>query len=815
MRTNSPPLIVAISLSISLIAFADESIVLKPDTTPPMSGHLKMGGKDPQGHELNVNSQSLTLDGQPIYPVMGEFHYSRVPRQDWERELLKMKAGGLTVISAYIFWNHHEEVEDQWDWTGNKNLHDFVALCAKHDLKVWLRLGPWDHGEARNGGFPDWLFTKVQRVHSAADPQYMDYVKQLYTQIYQQVQGMLYKDGGPIIGVQVDNEVRGDPGYLLALKNMAQQIGFDVPYYSMTGWGPARVPQDELLPMFGGYSDGFWIVSHKVDPAARLQFFFTHNPNDERRTMTTPLATLPPSMAYLSRYPFLCCECAGGMAIAYARRPLMSWKDVAAEAVCKVGEGSNLMGYYMYHGGQDPVGKLTSLQETELSQYTNSNDMPPFTYDFQAPLGQFGQVRESYHALNLIHQFLADYGPELCTMPSVLPSEMPTDMTDTQTLRWAARSDGHKGFIFINNYQRLDSLSAKTAQFTLHTADADLQIPTTPTQIPADSFMIWPFNLDLNGTTLRYSTAQLICRVDDGGKPVYVFFAPDGVNPEFAFDAKTFNSIDAGAATRKDDNDLAIFDGFVPGPGCIAEIKTADGKSARILLLSQDEAMHLYRADMWGQSRLFRSDASLIFGLTGNDTVTAYSDNPTDMGISVYPAPASVLGAGSPDGIFTHYALSVPAKDLKLDVKQISAGSSAPAIKMSAMRKPLPLPPDDAAYDSAATWQISIPQNAFDGVSEVMLKVDYVGDAARAYVGNKFVDDDFYFGKPWEIGLERFAPDVLTKGLTIKIIPMRKDSPAILDPGITPQFDANGQALEMRDVEAEVEYQATIPAAKP
>jgi len=97
----------------------------------------------------------------------------------------------------------------------------------------------------------------------------------------------------------------------------------------------------------------------------------------------------------------------------------------------------------------------------------------------------------------------------------------------------------------------------------------------------------------------------------------------------------------------------------------------------------------------------------------------------------------------------------------------------------------------------------------------VMLKVDYVGDAARAYVGDKFVDDDFYFGKPWEIGLERFAPDVLTKGLTIKIIPMRKDSPAILDPGITPQFDANGQALEMRDVEAEVEYQATIPAAKP
>lgn len=27
-------------------------------------------------------------------------------------------------------------------------------------MKVWLRIGPWAHGECRNGGFPDWLVKK-------------------------------------------------------------------------------------------------------------------------------------------------------------------------------------------------------------------------------------------------------------------------------------------------------------------------------------------------------------------------------------------------------------------------------------------------------------------------------------------------------------------------------------------------------------------------------------------------------------------------------------------------------------------------------
>ena len=111
----------------------------------------------PSGHTFSLNSLYYTKDGQPWYPVMGEIHYARIPQTDWEESILKMKASGVTVIATYVFWNMHEEVENVYTWDGNSNLRHFLKLCRKHGMYTWLRIGPWCHGEIRNGGFPDWL----------------------------------------------------------------------------------------------------------------------------------------------------------------------------------------------------------------------------------------------------------------------------------------------------------------------------------------------------------------------------------------------------------------------------------------------------------------------------------------------------------------------------------------------------------------------------------------------------------------------------------------------------------------------------------
>jgi len=80
----------------------------------------------PTGHAIGVNERYLTLDGKPWLPVMGEFHFSRYPETDWEEEILKMKAGGVQIIASYIFWNHVEEVEGNFNWTEQRNLRHFT-----------------------------------------------------------------------------------------------------------------------------------------------------------------------------------------------------------------------------------------------------------------------------------------------------------------------------------------------------------------------------------------------------------------------------------------------------------------------------------------------------------------------------------------------------------------------------------------------------------------------------------------------------------------------------------------------------------------
>ena len=72
--------------------------------------------------KLSYTPQFLTLDNTPWFSLMGEIHYSRVSNGRWEEELYKMKAGGIELVSAYTIWIHHEEVEGEWDFSGDRDL---------------------------------------------------------------------------------------------------------------------------------------------------------------------------------------------------------------------------------------------------------------------------------------------------------------------------------------------------------------------------------------------------------------------------------------------------------------------------------------------------------------------------------------------------------------------------------------------------------------------------------------------------------------------------------------------------------------------
>ena len=209
--------------------------------------------------KVTWDRQSLMIDGRRVCPVMGEVHYSRIPADEWQREVHQMKEGGVTMLATYVFWNHVEEQEGIFRWDGQRSLRRFLEVCREEQMPVVLRLGPFCHGEARNGGIPDWVFAKGCKLRST-DSRFLGYVETLYRQIFTQTQGLQWKDGGPVVAAQFDNEYRGSGDYLMALKQIALKTGFDLPFYTRTGWPKLSKPTPfgEMLPLYGDYADGFW-----------------------------------------------------------------------------------------------------------------------------------------------------------------------------------------------------------------------------------------------------------------------------------------------------------------------------------------------------------------------------------------------------------------------------------------------------------------------------------------------------------------------------------------------------------------------------
>jgi hypothetical protein len=780
-----------------------------------LSGHLRMGGSTPAGVEINANSRYFTRGGAPWYPIMGEFHFSRYPRNQWRDEILKMKAGGITVIATYVFWNYHEEKAGQFVWSGNRSLRAFIELTASLELDSYPRIGPWAHGEARNGGFPDWLLRECGQQVRRDDPRYLFYARRYYTQVAAQLSGLLWKDGGPIVGIQIENELADQPGHIATLKGIAREVGLDVPIYTMTGWGPAQVPQDEVVPVFGGYPDAFWDRHHDDwSRPCRKHYFFSPIRDDNAIGADLRRSAAAPDLSYLERYPYGTCELGGGMPPSYHRRPAIDPHDIDAIAFCKLGAGANGLGYYMYHGGTHGRGSRGTLEENQETGYPN--DLAACSYDFVAPLGEFGQVRPHFHRLRRLHTFLNEFGEQVAPLAPRFPAITPVDLDDRHTPRWVVRTDGKTGFIFANTYQRIEALPAQPrCQFELRLDAETLLVPAAPVDVPTGAQLLWPFNFDLSGIRLRYATANLLCRFDGGPRPLFVFSAVDGVPAEFAFDIND-RVLTAGAAHQLECREgLSILRQVSPGAGCLLELSTEGGR-ADLLILTEEESLRLWKVD-WNGPRLVLSPAALWV----DEGLHLSSRTPEAIWAAVYPQPASapcLHGAvldGAEYGIFTRYQPAINARAVTLNTRKLRSAGRAHPVKIGPAG--VAQAPTEAVYQTGEAWGVRLPPGALDGLRELYLSVEYTGDAARAYLNGEMIAgmeqeliaDDFYSGRPWEIGLRRFAPRALSEGLELRFLPLNQDAPVYIAPEHRPKFEGD-QYIQVRAIQAIPEYEVVI-----
>ena len=309
------------------------------------------------------------------------------------------------------------------------------------------------------------------------------------------------------------------------LTALAKEVGFDLPYMTATGWGGAVTAG--LLPVMGGYPDAPWDQrSGELEPSGN--FIFTHERNDHNIGSDHHVGfglNFDPA-----DFPYLTAELGGGLQVTYQRRPVATARDIGAMSLAKLGSGVSLLGYYMYHGGTNPTGKRTSLQESRAAG--DICDVPVHSYDFRAPIREFGQISDSYRELKLLTLFLKDFGEELCRMPAALPESNPLNPQNLTDLRTAVRSDGKRGYLFVNNYQRRQVMADHERTVLTVSADGEeLHFPSM--DIRNGDFFFLPFNLPVGNGTIRTANATPLCRLNDDAtvfytdqKPVFEFSAP-------------------------------------------------------------------------------------------------------------------------------------------------------------------------------------------------------------------------------------------------------------------------------------------------
>ena len=678
----------------------------------------------------------MTLNDKPWFPVMGEIHYSRVPEDNWEMELYKMKAGGVDIVSCYAIWIHHEEIQDEFDFSGQRNLRKFLETAKKCDMNILLRVGPWVHGEVRNGGFPDWLMKKSEDEGfelRSNDEKYLDYVKSYFTEIAAHTQGYLVSDDGPVIGMQIENEYghvggfTGEKGeeHMRTLQKMVMDMGLRVPLYTATGWGGAVT--GGMLPVMGGYCEAPWDPrTTEIEPSGN--YVFTPERNDHN--IGSDHGFCDGITFDIGKFPYLTAELGGGLQVTKHRRPVATGSDIGAMSLAKLGSGCNLLGYYMYHGGINPDGKLTTLQESKETGYPN--DLPVKSYDFNAPIKEYGQLSQTFYEIRLLASFVHDFEDVLCRATY---TEQPgnTDKADDLTsLRTSVRCmddefEGKKiksGFLFVNNYQRrFDMAEHKDVTLKAHGADGK-EIVSFPLKrdIKNRDFFFYPFNMKIGNGLLRTAMVTplfILKGAGDNGKDCYVFYSDSEVGVNYGRSQEALREL--------------------------YEFEKLPDDGTKICTITRMQALYTSKIDIDGIEHLIMADGVVLDEGDGNHSIMFGAQSDVRPVFALWPASDKVLVN------FSKTKTSNYSGGLFVDENCFSVYESVKQY-FNCMLVSLAKDKEDENK-----YKISVFDISKDAVDAFIL-IDYEGESALLKNDrNKLVADSFYTGQLWEIGLGKLC----------------------------------------------------------
>ncbi|MGO4290435.1 glycoside hydrolase family 35 protein [Chitinophaga sp. RAB17] len=342
-------------------------------------------------HSFALSKTDFMLDGKPFQMISGEMHPARIPHEYWRHRIQMAKAMGCNTIAAYVFWNYHEPVKGQFDFSsGNHNIAEFIKIAQEEGMWVLLRPGPYVCAEWEFGGLPPYLLQTPDIKVRCMDPRYIQAVTTYVEHLAAEVKPLLVTNGGPVVMVQIENEYGSygnDKEYLNTLKDMWVKNGINVPFYTADGATAYMLEAGGVEGAAIGLDSG----GSEADFAAAKK----QNPN----------------------VPAFSSESYPGWLTHWGEQWQRPGIDGISKEVKFLMDTKRSFNLYVIHGG-------TNFGYTAGANSGGKGGYEPdvTSYDYDAPINEQGSATPKYQALR---QLLGSYLPKGKKLPAV-PAPIPT-----------------------------------------------------------------------------------------------------------------------------------------------------------------------------------------------------------------------------------------------------------------------------------------------------------------------------------------------------------------------------------------------------